>query len=268
MPEVVDPRRDRAAGTDSGVGAEQAEGGPDALVDDAGAAQRHEHGVGGRVRVELQAAVLVALKRFQRAGVQGHLARLAELRAADDQDRVGGVDVVAMEVEQRLADPQSGGSEQPEQGLVGGGPRGAGGSTARGMHERQLVLVGVDERCWPSARDADQAGWRHLGAGVDPGQIASEPAHRRHPMAGDGAARRPVTVQRPLQRRRDGDVLVAGGVEILDEPRQLASGVVELVPEHPPQPQIVLQLPGEGAHRVAPGHGRATWRSRPRSTLA
>lgn len=229
--------------------------------------QRDEHGVGLGVRVELAAAVLVALKRLQGTGLQRHLPRLAELRAAHHQHAIGDVDVIAVQA-QRLADPQAGGREQPHQRLVGGGPQRLTDRAASGVHQPQHLVVCVDERRPPCPRDADQAGRRDLGARVDSGEVAREPADGRHPVAGDGAARWPVAVQRPRQCRRDGDVLVLAGVEMLDEPRQLAGGVVELVTEHPPQPQVIVQVAGQGAHDVAPGQGRATCRRRPRSTLA
>jgi hypothetical protein len=42
----------------------------------------------------------------------------------------------------------------------------------------------------------------------------------------------------------------------------------ELQPERASQPQVVIDMLGARRHRIAPGHGEAGRRSRPRSTLA
>ena len=261
----------RRAVTDPRSVAEPAEGRPDALVDDAGAAQRDKQGVCLGVRVELAAALLIALQRLQGAGLQRHVARLAELRTADEQGSASPSSMSSAIWTQRLADAQAGGRQQPDQRLVGRGAQRLADRAARRGHQRQRVVVCVDERRAPRARDPDQAGRRHLGARVDPGEIAREPADGCHPMAGDGAASGPVAVQRPRERRGRRHVVAVAGVEILHEPRQLASGIVELVAEQAPQPQIVIEVAGQRAHGVAQataarldaGDRDRPWRRRP-----
>ena len=57
-------------------------------------------------------------------------------------------------------------------------------------------------------------------------------------------------------------------VEIGHEPRQQPVRFRELVTERAAQPQVLVEVLLKDGHRAAPGHGRATCRNRPRSTLA
>ena len=131
-------------------------------------------------------------------------------------------------------------------------------------------LVGVDERRSAVPPQADQPGRRDLGARVDPGEVAREPADDQQPHRRHDAAGRHVTVPAPTRAPASiGHDLGADSVEVRDEPRQQAGVLVELEPERASQPQVVIDVLGEAwSSQSLPATAAATWRSRSRSTLA
>ena len=179
--------------------------------------------------------------------------------------RVGPVDVGAVEPD-RFSDPQAGGGQQPDQRLVRGR-----------WHRRQLPGLGhqrldvagaVDERRPPAAAAGDQPWRRHLGAGIDAGQVAGEAAGDRHPARRDAGGRVDAGSLRPGQRRGDGDGGQALGLQERHQPGQLAMVFGQVVAQAVAQPQVVAGRVGQGAHRAAPGQGWATVRKVAKSTLA
>jgi hypothetical protein len=114
----------------------------------------------------------------------------------------------------------------------------------------------------------DQPGRRDLGARVDAGEIAREPAHDQQPHRRHDAASRHDRFHRPPERQVDRHDLGADRVEVRGELGQQAGVFLELEPEPAAQPQVVIDMLTERGHRIAPGHGEAASRSRWRSTLA
>lgn len=110
---VVNPGADGRAGADPGELAQLAVNLPDALVDHAGAVQRHEQRLCAGIRAEPPSGVVVALERVNGGRVERHEPGLAELRLADPQHPLGGVQITAVQA-QRLADPHAGRREQPD----------------------------------------------------------------------------------------------------------------------------------------------------------
>jgi hypothetical protein len=109
---------------------------------------------------------------------------------------------------------------------------------------------------------------RYLRPGVDAGHMARESAGHGHPPGLHLAARPGLRMPRPCQSGLHGDDLSADVIEVGHEAGKQPGRLGQLVPEHPADTQVLLRPPGQGAHRPAPGHGRATVRNAARSTLA
>jgi hypothetical protein len=126
----------------------------------------------------------------------------------------------------------------------------------------------VDERQPLALAKRNQAGWRDLAPRIDPDQIAGKAAHDQQPHRRHDASRWNVWLKRPRERKLDRHELRVGGLEVDGEAWQQPGGLVELVAEGAPQPQVVLDMLSERGHRAAPGQGWATCRTRGRSTFA
>jgi len=85
--------------------------------------------------------------------VQRHLARLAELAVAHDQELVREVEVAAVEAD-RFPDPHPGDRDQPDQRPVGRDPQREAQGVGGGDQRRDLrVGVQVGRRPWRPARE-------------------------------------------------------------------------------------------------------------------
>jgi hypothetical protein len=265
--EVMQPRRKLSVGADPGVLAETSECGLGCARVESCSAQRHEEARVAWVRAELVAPARVALERIQDRRVQGYVARLVELRFADEQNALGPVDVGAVELD-RLADPHAGRGEQPDQRLVSHGDQQLANSFPCLRHQRQDLGVGVDERRPPLLAKPDQPGGRDLGPWVDPGHVPREAPDDQQPHPRHHAPRRHLRLERPGQRQLDRDVFGADRVEVSGEAPPQTRVIMELVAKRPTQPQVILDVLNEAGHRAAPGHDPAACRSRIRSTFA
>jgi hypothetical protein len=73
----------------------------------------------------------------------------------------------------------------------------------------------------------------------------------------------------PTDRQLAADRLGASGLEVADELPEQTLLLFELEPERAAQPQVVIDVRLQAAHRCAPpGHGAANSRSRSTSTRA
>jgi hypothetical protein len=136
------------------------------------------------------------------------------------------------------------------------------------IDHREHVVIGIDERSAPPVRVADRSRGRYLGPQVDPGQVASEPADDHHPVGWHDTPDWHLALERPRERRLDRHEFGALLAEIGHEPWQEPVRVSELVTERAAELEVLVEVLRECAHRVAPGHTRATWRRRLRSTFA
>jgi hypothetical protein len=97
-------------------------------------------------------------------------------------------------------------------------------------------------------------------------QVTGEPAHRPKPH------RVPVLPspgeRRPCDRVLDGDLIGAARVEVIEELAQKPLGVLKAIAERSTHGEIFGHRLAQGAHRTAPGHGRAIFLSASRSTFA
>ena len=132
----------------------------------------------------------------------------------------------------------------------------------RPLHQREDLLVGVDERRPAVPAQPDQPGRRDLGPRVDPGEIAREPADDEQPHRRHDTPSRHDRLHRPSERQVDRHDLGADRVEVGGELGQQAGVLLELEPERASQPQVVIDMLSERGHRIAPGHGEAARRSR------
>jgi len=237
----------------------------DVAVDQPTAGRRDQQRVADvRVLVRLAQAQIAAQRRHGR-GVQRQLARFAELALAHGQQRVPQVEVRALQPD-RLADAHPGHRQQPDQRAIGrlaqaAAQRGGGG------HQRRDLPAGVQIRDRAPRPPRQRVGGRHLMAWVERVQIAGKAAHDREPERPPAAA--PGGRQRrPGERVGDRHAVLPERLEMLQVLRQKLLGALELEAERATDPQIVGQLRVERAHAAPPGHGRASSRSRSRSTFA
>ena len=137
---------------------------------EASAVARDEQIGGDRVTEELLASLEVVGQDRAGRRVARHLSPLAELGAADRQDRVINVDVGKFEV-QRLGQAQARHAEQAEQP----------GALQCHIQPPPDLVLGVHVR--PGARRSvrQQAEWRYLGAVVGGAAMAGEAAHEAKP---------------------------------------------------------------------------------------
>jgi hypothetical protein len=66
----------------------------------------------------------------------------------------------------------------------------------------------------------------------------------------------------------DGDPAGAGGVQVVQELAEQPLGALQAVAQRSTHGQVLSQRIVQGAHRVAPGHGRVICLSASRSTFA
>jgi len=114
-------------------------------------------------------------ERLDGGGMQWDFAGLAELAAADHEDAVVQVDVVAVQ-SQRFADAKAGHRQQSQQGFEGGRPKRRPQRAGCG-HQRGNVGLGVEVGRGPVASAGQQLGGRHLVGGVDGMQVAGKAPH-------------------------------------------------------------------------------------------
>jgi hypothetical protein len=235
------------------------------VVVDAGAPARDEHADRVAGRAQLGAAIQIAVQRGERALVDENLARLAVLAGPDAQQPVGRVDVGAVQRE-RLADPQPGAGQQPDQRLdrlsAQRRPERPGGG-----HQRPDLVLGVDVRRRAVAACRQELEWRDLGRRVDPVQVARKAAHRAHPLRQVGVPdpRRPGG---PPQRGVDRDRRLSDAVHERREVGQHPALAAQLEPQRVADREVVVDVLCERGHAVAPGHGWTSAASARRSTLA
>jgi hypothetical protein len=72
----------------------------------------------------------------------------------------------------------------------------------------------------------------------------------------------------PRDRVLDCDLLGAGRLEMTEELAQKPLGPVQPVAQRSPHAEVLGHRFAQGAHRIAPGHGRAICLSASRSTFA
>ncbi len=145
--------------------------------------------------------------------VDGEVARLVELGLAHEQHGFGPVDVGVVEF-YRLADPHSGRGEQSDQRLVGRGDQPLADRSPRPLHQREDLLVGVDERLSSVAPQPDQSGWRDLCPRVDPRHVAREPAGDEKAHRWNHTPCRRVRLDRPIDREIDGHAVGTDHVDV------------------------------------------------------
>jgi hypothetical protein len=267
VPQVVQPWRAVRTCSDTGVVDELPVGLGDHGIEQPFPGEGHEEARPVGPRRELVAQPGVTLQRSHAAGRQRHQPGLAELRLADQQHTLGPVDVATVELD-RLPDPHPAGREQPDQRDVGGRPQRRDDRTT-GLADHSVdVGRGVDERPAPPLAVRHQPQRRHLGGGVDTGQIAGEATDGGHPPRPDARPSARLRLLGPRQRRLDRHGSGPAGIEIGDEARQQPPGLGQFVSQRTTQPQVVDESLLQRAHRAAPGHGWATCRSASRSTLA
>src|SRR5580693_8877057 len=125
-------------------------------------------------------------------------------------------------------------------------------------------MQGVGRRRGTPGRPGGGTSW----GGVDGVQVAGEAAYLAQPEAG-GDRLDPCRQASPGHRQLDGDGPGPAGGGAGDEPGQHAAVLAELEAQPATQAQVVIELPGQGAHDAAPaGQGRAMVRSRSTSTRA
>src|SRR5664279_856996 len=96
------------------------------------------------------------------------------------QHALGPVDIIAVEFD-GLAYTQPADCQQPDQGLIGGGPQRGCDRAACLAHQRFDIGWGVDKWAAPALPMRHQTKWWNLRACVDSGQIACETTGGRHP---------------------------------------------------------------------------------------
>jgi hypothetical protein len=210
---------------------------------------------------------------LHRAGVHGHLARLAELGAVDAQHSGLEVDIQVAQ-RKRLADAQTRSGDQAEQRLEDGTAQ-AGRRAEPSCSGQQVddLLPAVDVRrlsLWQPSEDRIVG---HLGARLELLQPAHERAQLLQPPcpgmrvgAGMGVAARPVGHE--LYRQW------TAVAKRLNVAREAAQGVC-IVADGESQPSTIDQIAldarshgGGRAHAALPGHGNATSASLRLSSLA
>ena len=264
--QIVNPRRRGRFSSDSCAVAEVSEHRVDRLINHPVAPSRDEEAHGRRFAVNFVAQAGIALQRGQHRRLQRHHARLAELRLADRQRRVGFGDVAAVESD-GFTDPHTGGRQQPNHGFMccrsEPSPQ-----ALRTGHQRVDVVGAEDERLVTVSARTDQPERRDLGARVESGHVPGESACDGHPVRAHRARRIDVGRVDPRQRGSDGHRLQAGIIEEGDETRQQPMVFGQLVAQAIAQPQVIRRGVGQRAHRSSPGQGRAIDRSVATSTFA
>jgi hypothetical protein len=196
--------------------------------------------------------------------VQRKLARFRELPVADREHAVVLIEIGTVQRD-RFPDPHTGHREQPDQRAHGHGPvRGT--QRARGVHQRDDLLLAIDERDGPMRHVGQQIDGRNLDPVADRREIPREPADRSEPV---GPPR--LTASRdlcPPQRGRGRDLRLAALLEEREELVQQLLLAPQSVPQRATHRQVLAQPRLERAHREDPGHGRAISLSRSRSTFA
>ncbi len=167
----------------------------------------------------------------------------------------------------RLPDAHAGRGQQPEQGEAGRRPQRRLEPLRCGQHLAELVRR-VDVGCRPPPRDGEQTGRWDLMSWVDRVQVAGKAAHRAQPVV-DADRLESLGLTGPGDRQLDGHHRRSTGLEVDDEARQEPGRINELETQPPAQPQVIIEMLAQRAHRAPPvGQGRAMVRSRSTSTRA
>src|SRR5207253_11313788 len=107
---------------------------------------------------------------------------------------------------------------------------------------------------------------RDLSIRIEGLNMASEPANEAEPHGPQISF--PAGQHGPGEREVAGDAARASALEIIDEARQHAGGVLELESDRAAQRDVFSERGAQRDHDSTPGHGSASARRAPRSTLA
>jgi hypothetical protein len=199
--------------------------------------------------------------------MHGELAGLAEL-ALEDRDQVAlMVDVLPVEAD-RLADAHPGDRQQPDQRAHRGGAVRRR-DHRRSGHQRADLGAGVEIGHRASRPLRQQILRDQLVGAVQRVQVRGEAAHDREAVGVPVGVRRRWQ-RRPRKRRGGRDRGLAALVHPGDELRQQLLSTRKPIAQHAAHRQIAREALLERDHDRPPvsGHGRASWRSASRSTLA
>ena len=229
--------------------------------------RRQEERRRGRCREASLTQAGIGAKRTDRARVQRHLPLFVVLSGAHVHHAVVQVDIFAVESE-RLGGATASDGQQPDQRLVTGCAQRRP-QLSSGCHQRRDLLLGVDVGGDAGTVPGQQVAGRDLAGGIDRGQVPGETTHHREPLA----PRKRMGVDGepcPRQRQLGGDPRRLGPVEELDEPFEHAPVLGHREAEPAADAQVVIQRRTQRAHDTPAdvGHGRASGRSAPWSTLA
>src|SRR5271156_4177524 len=178
----------------------------------------------------------------------------AELALSDAQHAMLGVEVVTIEG-QRLADPEPGDCDKPEQRRAGQPTQTVDGWQLLCRHDdRSDLSLAVDMRTRPLDGTRQQASRRHFMRRIEAAQPLREQAHDAEPRRSGRAA---GLTQRgvPAKEQRRIDV---GGAFTVGEPSEAAKDALtgaKVIAEVAPDAQIAVEL-GSEAHSAPPATGQ------------
>ena len=214
--------------------------------------------LGGEVEV---AQPLIPAQCLRRTRMQRHVAGLVELRLAHRQQARMQIDVRLPQVH-RLGDPQAGGRQQAEQGLVGG-PAQIRFKTPRGGQQIADLLFGEDMRGRSPADGAEDRAIGYLGAWIELLQPAGKGTQLLEPpRPSGGIVAVGLGLARPSGHHFDAER--SRQIETIDIAGEAPEGqtcAAQVVSEPAAFGQIVLDARlhrNDGVHASPPGHGRAT----------
>ena len=265
VPQVVKAGSTPCSDTDLGALAQLAECLPDRGVDQASPGHRDEEARRHRPRVLGVAAGGVALERAEGARMEGDHAGLGELRLPDQHNPGHQVHIGVVQAD-HFADAHPGHGQQPDHGRERLSEQRRAYRDACLTHQRVDIGRGVDERGSPALPGREQSERWDLSRRVDPSHVAGKAPGNTHPSRSHLGAW--SGFHGPGQGSRDGHRRRPGRVEVSHEAGQQPGCFGEFVPQTAAQREVVAGILRQGAHRSAPGHGRAMVRSPPTSTLA